>query len=336
MSEQADYNAFFNPDTEVKEQKSAQTDEYSPSAAKGKNDLYQSVVRFIPWWQNPKSGSIQEKWVSYLQDPVTNRGRYVDCPSSIGKPSPLQDIYWKLKKSESVQEQKLADTFSRRHSYASLIQVIRDENAPELEGKILVWRYGVKLWEKINSELKPIIGEKHDPFDIINGKVFALVITKQSGYNNYDQSKFLEKKIPLCLPGPEKDGKPTLEPITITSDQKTVFEWVKANSPDLSKYAYREWDQDTFDYVNHVITSVTGQGSVSQKYDNVVNRETPAANVPAAGITSEPISVENIDLGTGGDDSSGIGGLELPNLDNLEIPPVEGISGDLSDIIGNS
>jgi len=333
MSDQSNYDAFFTPDTEVKEQKSVQTDEYNPSAAKGKNDLYQSVIRFIPWWQNPKSGSIQEKWVSYLQDPVTNRGRYVDCPSSVGKPSPLQDIYWKLKKSESVQEQKLADTFSRRHSYASLVQIIRDENAPELEGKIMVWRYGVKIWEKINSELKPIIGDKHDPFDIINGKVFALVITKQSGYNNYDQSKFLEKKIPLCLPGPEKDGKPSLEPINVSTDKAMVFNWVKENSPDLSKYSYREWDQEIFDYVNHVITAVTGQGSVSKKYDNVVNRETPSANAPVPGVSSSSISVENIDLGT---DVSETGGLELPELDQFDLPEIGGIAGDLEDIISGS
>lgn len=333
MSEQSDYNAFFNPDTEVNEPKTAQTDEYNPSAAKGKNNIYQSVIRFIPWWQNPKTGSIQEKWVSYLQDPVTNRGRYVDCPSSVGKPSPLQDIYWKLKKSESVQEQKLADTFSRRHSYASLIQIIRDENAPELEGKIMVWRYGVKIWEKINSELKPVIGEKHDPFDIINGKVFALVITKVSGFNNYDQSKFLDKKIPLCLPGPEKDGKPTLQPIDENSDKAQVFNWVKENSPDLSKYSYREWDQETFDYVNHVITAVTGQGSSTQKYDNVVNRETQSTAAPAAGISSSEISVENLDLG--GEDGSD-DGLNLPDLDNLDIPTVEGITGDLDDIISGT
>lgn len=334
MNNQENYNAFFSPDVEVNEPKATQSDEYNPSAAKGKNNVYQSVIRFIPWWQNPKTGSIQEKWVSYLQDPVTNRGRYVDCPSSVGKPSPLQDIYWKLKKSESVQEQKLADTFSRRHSYASLIQVIRDENAPELEGKILVWRYGVKIWEKINSELKPIVGEKHDPFDIINGKVFALVITKQSGFNNYDQSKFLDKKIPLCLPGPEKDGKISLQPIDANSDKKMVFDWVKENSPDLSKYSYREWDQETFDYVNHVITAVTGQGSVSQKYDSVVNRPSGSpASSPAAGISSSEISVENLDLDG---DLDIPGGLDLPDIEDTDLPDIGGISGDLDSIISGT
>lgn len=335
MSEQENYNAFFNPDVEVNEPKKTQTSEYNPSAAKGTNNVYQSIIRFIPWWQNPKHGSIQEKWVSYLVDPVTNRGRYVDCPSSVGKPSQLQDIYWKLKKSESVQEQKLADTFSRRHSYASLIQVIKDSHAPELEGKILVYRYGVKIWEKINAELNPVsdVVDKHDPFDILNGKAFALTITKQSGFNNYDQSRFIDKRIPLCFTK-EVDGKTVLTPIKPDTDKKEVFEWVKEHSPDLGKYAYQEWDNETHDYVNHVIMAVTGQGTQTQKYDNVVNREQSQVSKPGAGITSEEISVENLDLGGEGDDEDG---LDLPDIDLGGDDDISGgIDGDLSDIIGTT
>lgn len=332
-----DYNAFFNPDVEASEPKQGQTNEYNPSAAKGKNNVYQAIIRFIPWWENPKHGSIQEKWVSYLIDPITNRGRYVDCPSSVGKPSPLQDIFWKLKKSESVQEQKLADTFSRRHSYASLIQVLKDENNPELEGKVIVWRYGVKIWEKINAELKPVVGEKHDPFDILEGKAFALVITKVSGYNNYDQSKFVDKRIPLCLPGKDENGKLKLEPINGNTDKQQVFNWVKENSPDLSKYSYKEWDQETFDYVSHVITSVTGQASTSQKYDNIVNRGSDNSQVEnnkpgSGGITSSEISVDDLNI----DNDSGDNEADLPNLDVPDVPDVEGIAGDLDDIIGNT
>ena len=336
MSEQENYNAFFNPNVEINNSQKTQTNEYSPSAAKGKNNIYQSIVRFIPWWKNPKHGSIQEKWVSYLIDPVTNRGRYVDCPSSVGKPSPLQDIYWKLKKSESVQEKKLADIFSRRHSYASLIQVIRDENAPELEGKILVWRYGVKIWEKINAELNPIIEgmEAHDPFDTLNGKAFSLVITKVSGFNNYDQSKFLDKKIPLCIPE-ERDGKTVLIPINSSSNKEQVFNWVKENSPDLERYGYREWDQETFDYVNHVITAVTGQGAVMQKYNDVVNRSNDSVQQESVQMTSQEITVSNLDLDSGAETEES-SSPSLPDLDLPEVPSIEGIQGDLDDIINNS
>jgi hypothetical protein len=324
MSE--NYEAFFNPGVEAPEASGKQTDEYNPTADKGKGGTYQSIIRFIPWWKDPKHGSIQDKWVSYLVDPITQRGKYIDCPSSVGKPSPLSDIYWKLKKSESVQMQKLAQNFSRRHSYASLVQVIRDSNAPELEGKIMVYRYGVKIWEKINAELKPVIGEPHDPFASLTGKAFALVITKVSGFNNYDQSKFVDKKIPVCIPNAE--GK--LIPITEKSDPKMVYEWVKENSPDLSKYAYKEWDQETYDYVNHVITAVTGEGQVSTKYAGIVNKDSksaPSGPTGPSGITSSDISMENLDI----DESN----IDLPiDLNFDEIGKTNtGIPGDLDSII---
>ena len=333
MSNVENYDAFFTPGVEAPSTTSKQTEEYNPTADKGKGGLYQSIIRFIPWHQDPKHGSIQEKWVSYLVDPVTQRGRYIDCPSSVGKPSPLQDIYWKLRKSESVQMQKFAVNFSRRHSYASLVQVIRDENNPEAEGKIMVFRYGVKIWEKIQAELKPVIGESHDPFDILQGKAFALVITKVSGFNNYDQSKFVDKRIPLCIPN--ADGK--LVPVTPQGNKKEIFEWVKANSPDLSKYSYKEWDQDTYDYVNHVIVAVTGEGTVSQKYANVVSKDSAAPKPGTAGdatlqgkagITSSDISVDDLDLG--GDN------LDIPDLDLGNISGSKGASDleDLDDIIG--
>lgn len=332
MSE--NYDALFNPQTEVETPgTSGATEEYKPSAAKGKNNVYQAVIRFIPWWKNPTKGSIQDKWTCWLVDPVTDKGRFVDCPSSVGKPSQLQDMFWKLKKSESAAMQKKAEIFSRRHSYSSLIQVIKDENNPELEGKILVWRFGVKIWEKINAELKPIVGDKHDPYDILEGKAMALVITKVSGFNNYDQTKFVEKRIPLCIPNAE--GK--LQPISSSTDKKKVFEWVKENSPNLEKYAYQDWDSDTQDYVNHVITAVTGKAAVSGNVASIKNNNSSGGGDVTKGlvdegddynygISSESLDVE--DLGEGEDNSG-----DLPDLDLPDLPDSDGIGGDLDDVL---
>lgn len=311
------YDALFNPNVEVKEQSSKNADEYSPSADKGTGNVYKAIIRFVPWWQDPTHGSIQEKWIAWLEDPVTQRGRAVDCPSSVGQASILQDMYWKLKKSDNIAMQAKAEVFSRRHSFASLIQVLQDKNNPELEGRILVYRYGVKIWEKIMAELKPLIGEKHDPFDILVGKAFGLVITKVSGYNNYDQAKFLNDRIPLCIPNTE--GK--LIPINAKSDKQEVFNWVKENSPDLNRYAFKEWDQETHDYVNHVISAVTGQANVSQNYANVKNQESSPET-----ITSQELNVDDLDL----EESTELPDLNLPTLDD---PQEQGISGSLDDVL---
>jgi len=330
MNEQNNYDELFSPQVDMGETSKGNSEDYQASADKGKGGVYQSIIKFVPWHQNPKN-SIQEKWVSWLVDPVTQKGRFVDCPSSIGKQSLLQDMYWKLKKSESIQDQKKADVFSRRHNFSALIQIIKDENQPELEGKILVYRFGKKLWEKINSEMKPILGDPHNPFDLLSGKAFHLVITKVSGFNNYDQSKFLDKVIPLCLP----DAKGKLQPINSTTDKAVVFNFLKENSPDLSKFGFKEWDTDTYDYVNGVIAAVTGFAPAPNNMSDVQNAvkgsnptSQPKPNPVAQGITSKEINLEDLNSET----TSYIG---MPSIDLPDLPDVGGIAGDLDDVLNS-
>jgi len=319
--------SLFNPQVDMGGAPSRATEEYKVSSDKGKGGVYQSVIRFIPYWQNPKN-SLQEKWVSWLVDPVTQKGRFVDCPSSIGKPSLLQDMYWKLKKSESVLDQKKADIFSRRHNFGSLIQIIKDDNQPELEGKIMYFSFGKKIWEKIDAELKPIIGDPHNPFDILKGKAFALVVTKVSGYNNYDQSKFVNTVIPLCIPN--EAGK--LIPINESSDKQMVFDFLKTNSPDISKYAFKEWDTDMKDYVNHVITAVTGQVQSNNNYGDINQTISNSNPIPGAsvnpGSTSNDISV--LDINVGGDLSASMPSLDLPDLPSINSMGI----GNVDDLLG--
>lgn len=353
---QENLDQLFNPGTEIETPGSKNIQEYRPSAKKGKGGVYQSVIRFVPWWKDPTHGSIRDKWVSYLIDPVTERGRFVDCPSSVGKQSPLLDMYRKLSKSESVQEQKQADVFKRRHTYAALIQVLKDENEPELEGKILVWRFGIKIYEKITSELKPVMGEKHDPFDLLDGKAFALKIVQVKGYNNYDQAKFLDKKIPLCIPDDSGKLKPIKKDMS-AGQKKEVFEWLKNNSPNIEKYDYTEWDQETVDYVNHVINAVTGKTNVAsqysdivsnaQKYDGTTNKSGESfsnqlnKSQDSQDVTTEDISIEDSNTPESSEsDNLDVGGIDdLPSIDdenedlNKNDNTDDGIGGDDLDTI---
>ena len=102
-----------------------------------------------------------------------------------------------------------------------------------------------------------------------------------------------------------------------------VFNFVKENSPDLGKYGYKEWDKDTHDYVNHVISAVTGQANVSQNYANVKN-DAPASN----DITSQDLNIDELDKGINTD----LPDLDLPNLDT---PSDAGIGGNLDDVLKN-
>lgn len=334
MNEVENFDQLFSPQVDMGGS-SKVSDEYKVSAEKGKGGIYQSVIRFIPYWQNPKN-SIQEKWVSWLIDPVTQKGRFVDCPSSVGKPSPLQDMYWKLKKSESVLDQRKADIFSRRHNFGALIQVIKDDNQPELEGKILYFSFGKKIWEKIDAEMKPIIGSPHNPFDLLKGKVFALVVSKVSGFNNYDQSKFVDTIVPLCMP----DANNKLVPINDRTDKQLVFNFLKENSPDVTKYLFKEWDSETKDYVNHVITAVTGQVNSTGNYGSVQETihsstptnvtVTPRSNPSGSNITVNDIHIESSPIGEA---SMPFG--NLPQIDNIpDLPSIGNIGiGNIDDLM---
>jgi len=324
MNENYDLNSLFHPNVEIGGSDSKNSIEYSPTADKGSSGVYKSLIRFVAWWQDPQH-SIYEKWVSWLVDPLTNRGRFIDCPSSIGKPSVLQDMFFKLRKSESIQEQKKSEIFSRRHSFTAIVQVIKDDQNKEAEGKLFIYKFGKKIFEKIEAEKKPVIGEPHEPFDLLDGKIFALVVTKVAGFNNYDQSRFLDKKVPLLLPD-VKSGK--LLPINEKTPRETVFNFLKENSPDLTKYAFREWDQETHDYVNQVINAVTGQ-TPSTTYADVRNAPQKPGVPKSTGITATDLSLEDLNI------SGGVGSLS--NLDLPDLPSTNdfGISGDLDDALNS-
>lgn len=323
------FDDLFHPRVEMGAENQKNLQEYNPAADKGNAGVYRSVVRFVTWWQDP-AHSIIEKWVCWLVDPISTRGRYVDCPSSVGKPSPLQDMFFKLRKSDSVQEQKKAEIFSRRHSFAAIVQVLRDDQNKDAVGKLLVWKFGKKVWDKIDAEKKPLVGEPHEPFDLIDGKAFEITVTKVSGYNNYDQSKFLDKKIPLLMP--DANGK--LSSINARTPRETVFNFLKENSPDLNKYTFKEWDSETHEYVNSIILAVTGK-TPSATVADIRNSNAGAKGAtvgnpkptPKNGITVEDLNLDDLNEG-----SSDIPDLDLPDLNtNNDI----GISGDLDDAFAN-
>jgi len=322
-----DLNALFHPNVELSSDKTtSKAGEYKPSADRGQNGVYKAVIRFVSWWQDPQH-SYTSKWSCWLVDPMTNRGRLIDCPSTIGKPSPLQDMFFKLRKSESVQEQKKSEIFSRKPVYSAVIQVIKDVQNTEAEGKLFIYTFGKKIFEKYEAEKKPVIGEPGEPFDLLDGKAFALVITKVAGFNNYDQSRFLDTKVPLLLPSPE--GK--LVPINEKTPRETVLNFLKENTPDFTKYGYKEWDLETHDYVNQIILAVTGQVP-SSNYADIRNNVTEASKTSVkTGITTSELTINDLNL----DDVNSV----LPSLD-IDLPDLNtnndfGLPGDLESALGN-
>jgi hypothetical protein len=240
------FNDIFNLDSNdfVEKTETRESEFYKPDPKKGKDNTYKALVRFVPFFKDPKKSKVK-KYSYWLTDSLTQESFSVDCPSTINQKSIIQDTYWKLKKSPSVAEQKLADKFKRRENYYALVQILKDDQDPCLVGKIKVLKFGQKLNNIIQGELQPEYGKPYNPFDPFKGRVMALTVSIVAGYNNYDLSKFVGEETPVML-----DGKPLEQN---SQEMARFVEFLKTSSPDLSNYDYKEWNDEMRDKVRSVI-----------------------------------------------------------------------------------
>jgi hypothetical protein len=69
---------------------------------------------------------------------------------------------------------------------------VSDKAHPENEGKVFLYKFGKKIFDKISAAMQPEFEDETpiDPFDFWQGANFKLKITKKDGYWNYDKSEF--------------------------------------------------------------------------------------------------------------------------------------------------
>lgn len=180
------------------EEKSSKTvknpDLYSPVWSKDLADgKYVSYIRFLPNMLN-FSTPIVEKAVSWLKDPSNPQGHSfaVDSPETIGqRDNMITNLYWALRNTKDEAKIELAkNCLGTSRNYYSFVQILSDPNLPAEEAyKVKLFRYGSKIREKIIDECRD---SEVSPFDLCNGSIFKLVLTKQNGQNNYDLSKFVD------------------------------------------------------------------------------------------------------------------------------------------------
>jgi hypothetical protein len=214
-----------------------------------------------------------KKYVHWLTN-ANGDGKMVDSPSTVGAPCPIADVFFKLRKSDSAVDRKMSEKLKRREQYFALIKIIKDPQNPELEGQYKVFKFGYKIKEKIDEELKPAFGEPTQVFDLFAGKNFELIITRQGDFNNYDKSKFSSKTSPI-----EIDGKGATRTPDVMKAIKTELE----AAPSLEPYEYKAWDGETLDFVNSILRNYLNPGS---SIDSVISK--PAAKKAPA--KSEPTS----------------------------------------------
>ena len=88
----------------------------------------------------------------------------------------------------------------RRQSFYSNILVVKDPSNPESEGNVYLYRYGKKIFDKIQDLLKPEFEDETpvNPFDFWEGRNFKLKIRQVEGFRNYDKSEFESAPSPVA------------------------------------------------------------------------------------------------------------------------------------------
>lgn len=259
---------------------------YKPYPELGKDGVYKSLIRFIPNPANPKKSKIHKYYV-WLKDPSDNSTFVADCPSTVGKKSILKDIFWKLKNSPSAKDQELAKSFSRKEDYYSLIQIVKDPNRPELEGKIMIFKFGKKVNDLIEQQIKPEFGNPCNPYDLFEGKNFGLHVRKVGDWNNYDLCQFVGDKCPINING---------TPVEKTAEhQKTILDYIKSGPQDMvEKYDYKEWSDEDREKVMSIIRNTVPDGRmVSEILSGSPDSKSSSSSNPLKNESKKPAPAED-------------------------------------------
>jgi hypothetical protein len=147
------------------------------------------VIRFLPApdgeelpWAKMYSHAFQGPGGWYIENSLT----------TIGQKDPLGEYNRELWNTGSETNKEIVRKQKRKLNYYSNIYVVKDPTNPQNEGKVFLFKYGKKIFDKIMEAMQPEFEDEEpiNPFDFWAGANFKLKIVKKDGYWNYDKSEF--------------------------------------------------------------------------------------------------------------------------------------------------
>ena len=148
-----------------------------------------AIIRFLPEpegcdlpWSRVYTHAFQGTGGWYIENSLT----------TLGQKDPVSEHNSELWNSGSDANKEIARKQKRRLSYYSNIYVVSDPTNPQNEGKVFLYKYGKKIFDKIMESMKPEFVDETpiNPFDFWAGANFKLKIRRVEGYQNYDKSEF--------------------------------------------------------------------------------------------------------------------------------------------------
>ena len=148
-----------------------------------------AVIRFLPAvsgedlpWQRVWSHAFQGPGGWYIENSLT----------TLNQKDPVSEENTRLWNTGVDSDKEIARKRKRKLSYYSNIFIVSDPKHPENEGKVFLFKFGKKIFDKITEAMQPAFEDEKpiNPFDFWKGANFKLKIRKVDGYWNYDKSEF--------------------------------------------------------------------------------------------------------------------------------------------------
>lgn len=160
---------------------------WKPEQGKDGNGF--AVIRFLP---APVNEDIP--WVRIFSHGFQGKGGWFieNCPTTIGKKCPLCEANNELWNSGLESDKDIARQRKRKLNYIANILVVEDSANPANNGKVFLYKFGKKIFDKITEKMHPEFKDEQptNPFDFWQGCDFKLKIRQVEGYTNYDKSEF--------------------------------------------------------------------------------------------------------------------------------------------------
>ena len=148
-----------------------------------------AVIRFLP----PPNGEDLPFVKLYSHAFQGTGGWYIENSlTTLGQKDPVSEYNSQLWNNGTDAGKDAARKQKRKLTYISNIYVVKDPANPENEGKVFLYKYGKKIFDKLTAAMQPefVDEEAIDPFDFWQGANFKLKAKNVAGYRNYDSSEF--------------------------------------------------------------------------------------------------------------------------------------------------
>src|SRR6056300_856948 len=161
---------------------------WKPTRDKAGNGF--AIIRFLPAPQGEEMPFVRV-WDHGFQGP-TGLWYIENSLTTLNQDDPVSEYNSKLWNTGLDSDKDLARKQKRRLKYVANVLVIKDSANPENEGKVFMYSYGKKIFDKLNDLMNPQFEDETpvNPFDFWEGANFRLKIRQFEGYPNYDKSEF--------------------------------------------------------------------------------------------------------------------------------------------------